>query len=511
MTGQTPQEKAKNYLSTAALYQLGHLPTEQQNPKTMNLSDLSRTDLARAIHILQEIDIDALSALHRRSSQVERLRLVIRDTLLGGGKIFLCGCGATGRLSLSLESFWRETRDGTDLVDRVVSFMAGGDIALVRAAENFEDYPDFGARHLTELGFKNGDLLLAITEGGETPYVIGAALAAKDMSEIPPWFLYCNPDSALVGSIERSRKVIEDSGIEKLNLETGPMAISGSTRLQASTVLMYSVGLALLEFESEEKIADVISRYIEQVHQAELDFLVPFIERESELYGKGHGIFYQTDVYEITVLTDTTERHPTFSLQPFENSHEPEATPSLSYLYLPHARNTEDGWFQTLKRKPRALDWEGYGDRLGLKKLYGYDFSVASVERRKSKFPENHFFKIDREGLLMRFRLNEIRGTIPIHRMSLLEEHLMLKMCINILSTLVMARMGRVEGNVMSWVKPSNGKLIDRTIRYVQMLYKSKNPKKTVPSYEDICEKLFVALETFKGDESIVLKVLSQC
>ena len=502
----TPEQKTTSFLAQAALYKLGHLPTEQQNQKTLKLSELCKKDLEKAIEVLRDVDVDALKVLESRATEVERLRLAIRDCFLSGGRVFLCGCGATGRLSLSLESFWRELRQGTDLMDRVCSFMAGGDIALVRAAENFEDFPDFGARHLMELGFKDGDLLLAITEGGETPFVIGAALQAIEVSSVRPWFLYCNPDSALVGSIERSRKVIENAGIEKFNIETGPMAISGSTRLQASTVLMYAVGLALLEFEREDKIEPQIQNFIDLYSRMDLDFLIPLIEKESEIYSKGEGLFYQTDMYEITVLTDTTERHPTFSLLPFENSLEPDSPLSLCYLNLPHAKNTEDGWFQTLKRKPRALDWEGYGDRLGLKKLYGYDFSDASIARRTKKLKKSSVFRIFREGLLLRFQLGELKGRIPIHRLSLLEEHLALKLCINILSCCVMARLGRIEGNVMTWVKPSNGKLIDRTIRYILMLLKGK----TKPSYEDLALAVFEELETFQGDESIVLKIVKR-
>ncbi len=37
-------------------------------------------------------------------------------------------------------------------------------------------------------------------------------------------------------------------------------------------------------------------------------------------------------------------------------------------------------------------------------------------------------------------------------------------------STLVMGRLGRFEGNLMTWVYPSNGKLIDRAARYTEIL-----------------------------------------
>ena len=45
-----------------------------------------------------------------------------------------------------------------------------------------------------------------------------------------------------------------------------------------------------------------------------------------------------------------------------------------------------------------------------------------------------------------------------------------LKMLLNTLSTCTMVRLGRVMGNYMIWVVPSNLKLIDRSTRYIEKL-----------------------------------------
>ena len=50
------------------------------------------------------------------------------------------------------------------------------------------------------------------------------------------YFVYNNPDEILCAHVERSREVIQDARIEKINLTTGPMAITGSTRMQATTI-----------------------------------------------------------------------------------------------------------------------------------------------------------------------------------------------------------------------------------------------------------------------------------
>jgi hypothetical protein len=43
-------------------------------------------------------------------------------------------------------------------------------------------------------------------------------------------------------------------------------------------------------------------------------------------------------------------------------------------------------------------------------------------------------------------------------------------MLLNALSTCIMVRLGRVMGNCMVWVVPSNLKLVDRSTRYIQNL-----------------------------------------
>jgi N-acetylmuramic acid 6-phosphate (MurNAc-6-P) etherase len=244
---------AEEFLKEADLYRLGDLPTEARHPETKDLSRLVFEDLPRAYRILQSIDRHAIEILFHHQQALADLQQAIQETLRTGNRVVLCGCGATGRLSLVLESIWKaranrqpagQTSDKRIDPDAVTGFMAGGDIALVRSVENFEDIPEFGARQLHELDFRDGDLLVSTTEGGETPFVIGATEEAARISKRKPWFLYCNPDAAL-SSVERSKRVIDNPSIEKLSLPTGPMSLSGSTRLQASTVLMLAVGAGL--------------------------------------------------------------------------------------------------------------------------------------------------------------------------------------------------------------------------------------------------------------------------
>jgi N-acetylmuramic acid 6-phosphate etherase len=61
------------------------------------------------------------------------------------------------------------------------------------------------------------------------------------------------------------------------------------------------------------------------------------------------------------------------------------------------------------------------------------------------------------------------------------------KLLLNALSTCTMVRLGRVLGNRMIWVVPSNLKLIDRATRYIRDL--------AGVSYEEACRTLFEVIE----------------
>ena len=74
-------------------------------------------------------------------------------------------------------------------------------------------------------------------------------------------------------------------------------------------------------------------------------FLKDLLSTESDYYKKGEYLLYETDSQlGITVITDTTERSPTFSLFPFENVDENETNLSLCYLYMPGIKTSKDAW-----------------------------------------------------------------------------------------------------------------------------------------------------------------------
>ena len=267
-------KKAEQFLLIADQYKLGKLVTEASNPNTRDLSYLASDNLTEAISKLKELDDSTINVLAEKVNSIYYLKDIINKTFNSGKNIYFCGCGATGRLSLTIETLWRQVYRGKALENRVFSFMSGGDVALIRSIENFEDYPQFGARQLIEAGFKDGDLLIATTEGGETPFVIGAVEKAAQMSKRKPFFLYCNPDDLLCEVAERSKRVIRNADIEKINLTVGPMAITGSTRMQSSTILLAVAGIALFHYNSgNETIKNEISLFKQFWFGSDISFI----------------------------------------------------------------------------------------------------------------------------------------------------------------------------------------------------------------------------------------------
>ena len=310
--------------------------------------------------------------------------------LNAGKRIFFTGCGATGRLSILLEAAWRrfwqqledKRRDVSAKIprmeDRVVSVMAGGDFALIKSVEGFEDFSDFGRYQLKQAGIEPDDVVVAITEGGETPFVIGTAWQGLD-SGAEVFFVYNNPTEILRSNIQRSREVIEEPRIRKLDLFTGPMAITGSTRMQAVTTELLIVGSALemalaqllqerLPAAEWEKLGLSV-REAKQYHQLFVNLLTQLsspgivdamaraTDFEENIYRQHGLITYMADSIMLDVLTDTTERSPTFMVPPFRKHGDSSSPQSWAFVKNPF-RCTKDAWRQMLQREPRGLEWE---------------------------------------------------------------------------------------------------------------------------------------------------------
>jgi N-acetylmuramic acid 6-phosphate etherase len=215
-------------------------------------------------------------------------------------------------------------------------------------------------------------------------------------------------------------------------------------------------------------------------------------------------MLYEPGEFGITVLTDTTERSPTFSLPPFENVQRAEDVPSWCYLHV-ESDTAAEAWESLLGRRPRTLEWGGLEHLTGEENLLGFDFSNGVVARRAA-LAEHSVVAIRNRNDGIEVRLESEGWIVGAEGKDLFSRHLMLKLLLNAHSTLVMGRCGRFEGNVMTYVNATNNKLIDRAIRYVRMVLASRHDLS--PSYEEVAAVLIGLRGELEPDEPIVLRTV---
>jgi N-acetylmuramic acid 6-phosphate etherase len=141
---------------------------------------------------------------------------------------------------------------------------------------------------------------------------------------------------------------------------------------------------------------------------------------------------------------------------------------SWCYLSLPQFQHSEAAWNGLLMRAPRTLEWINFRDKASLATLLGYDISNQAPDWRRGRLDGKTQLPYLVHGSDVRLEFAGLCLSLDLGDMPLLLKQLYLKCCLNAQSTLVMGRLGLFESNLMTHVKPSNYKLIDRAARHVQ-------------------------------------------
>ncbi|MFV0405388.1 MAG: N-acetylmuramic acid 6-phosphate etherase [Propioniciclava sp.] len=191
-------------------------PTEERNPRTMDIDSLAGDQIVE--RILTE-DAAVLEALRTATSAIAALTTAAVATLRGGGRIHYVGAGTSGRLGVLDAVELRPTFGVGE--ESVVAHLAGGPAAMFRSVEGAED--DLAAGRSDVADLRAGDLLVGLAASGRTPYVQAAMQHARDLG-VPTALMTANPHGRLLE--------LADIAIV---LETGPEVVTGSTRMKAAS------------------------------------------------------------------------------------------------------------------------------------------------------------------------------------------------------------------------------------------------------------------------------------
>ena len=197
---------------------LKSIRTEQRNPETMHIDELSTLDMVRLIN---REDHRVAEAVAHVCPQIAQAVDIIAAHLHGGGRLVYCGCGTSGRLGI-LDAVECPPTYSTP-PEMVVGLIAGGYPAIFKAVEGAEDNRDLGREDLTGISFCKNDVLVGIAASGRTPYVLGAMAYAKELGA-PVIGVTCCPGSQI--------DTLADIGIAPT---PGPEVVTGSTRMKSGT------------------------------------------------------------------------------------------------------------------------------------------------------------------------------------------------------------------------------------------------------------------------------------
>lgn len=396
-------EQSVDYVNNKKQFQLHDLITEQSHKATADLTNIVNKYDNKATLELLAVDHDINNKVNNLQRDlvtlinISKAIVAVKMNILNGDKIYIYGTGSTGRLAKQIEiiwyTFWHDLKlspnwnmvksklitikNISNIENQLIGEITGGDRALIKSLEGFEDLQLIGKLQLEANKINSKDVVFAVTEGGETSAVIGTILSA---SKIPNsnskklYFVYNNPDKLLL-KYDRSKEVLNNPQITKINFTTGSQAITGSTRMQATssqTLLIASIIEQAIEDILRSKLSNSEMKKIGFKHKS--SFLTKIknfisiqrsIESQSEIIKNIANNEYNTYLHNnkssyfansllTTTFVDLTERSPTFSVPPINSIN---SNDSWFNIYT-NTNNLNEAWHILLHRDFKGLNRE---------------------------------------------------------------------------------------------------------------------------------------------------------
>ncbi|MDD3337183.1 MAG: N-acetylmuramic acid 6-phosphate etherase [Eubacteriales bacterium] len=198
--------------------ELDQIKTEQRNPLTEHIDELSTLDMVTLINSEDHKVAEAVKlVLPEIASAVD----LIADRLSHGGRLVYIGCGTSGRLGILDASECPPTFNVSP--ELVQGLIAGGATAILKAVEGAEDSRALAVEDMKHIDFCDKDVLCGLAASGRTPYVLGGMEYASSIGAQVIAVTCCKGSA-----IDR----VADIGIAP---EPGPEVVTGSTRLKSGT------------------------------------------------------------------------------------------------------------------------------------------------------------------------------------------------------------------------------------------------------------------------------------
>lgn len=204
----------------------GHLLTEQVNPRSQNLDQLSALEL---VDLFNQEDAQTIAAIAAARTDLAEAIDRTAEALGQGGRLFYVGAGTSGRLGVLDAAECPPTFCTPP--EMVQGIIAGGAGALVRSSENLEDRADDGKSAIAQRQVTTLDVVVGIAAGGTTPFVHGALQAARERGATTI-FIACVPAQQVSAAVDID-----------IRLLVGPEVLAGSTRLKAGTVTKLALNI----------------------------------------------------------------------------------------------------------------------------------------------------------------------------------------------------------------------------------------------------------------------------
>lgn len=197
---------------------LKKIGTEQRNPNTMNIDELSTLEVIRKIN---DEDKKVAYAVEKVTDKIEPLVDKIVEAFYKDGRLIYLGAGTSGRIGVVDAVECRPTYGVSD--EMVQCLIAGGERAFIKAVEGAEDNKALCVSDLKNINLTKDDVVIGIAASGRTPYVIGGLEYAKELGCVTGCIV-TSPNSVIEGMVDYPVVPV-----------TGEEAITGSTRMKSGT------------------------------------------------------------------------------------------------------------------------------------------------------------------------------------------------------------------------------------------------------------------------------------